>query len=342
MSAARYKSLKELRFRKPDGEVVSLEIPGDVNQDLLRHAVLDDYLVMTVATGRPIAESEVCTLKSGNSIVGFLIPGQTVLSPDQQLNSDPIYGTYSLIAAMKVCDGSFKQKYDLSPHSLAGFDSVNTVFYDDIFYLVVWLTRLGVSAADFTDDYFVSLARHGINPSSGGRRPLQTQRTLKSYGQSIQLSRNAKWPGYVRTIISELEPYAADPFLRFFYLYQVIETLMSVNFKSELAQIRIAFSAQPDISITQLREYVEKFQRIYKEKSRINNALRSVCPRSYASAEALLAELGEFDTDDTFGEMIYKVRNIVFHDYQRVHPFSNLVADLEEDLVSYILDKQLA
>ena len=338
----RYKSLKELRFRRPDSELLTLDIPPDLNQTLLNKAIRDDYLVLNVAIGRPIAESEVCTLKSGSSTVGFLIPGTAILSPEQQLNSDPLFGTYSLIAAMEVCDRSFKGDYALSSHSTAGFESASSVFYEDFFYLVVWLRKLEVTATNFHGEYFVSLARNGISPSSGDRRPLLSQRTLPSYGRVIQISKNTEWPSYVRTIISELEPYAADPFLRFFYLYQIIETLMSENFKSELTQIRASFEAQTEISITQLREYVEKFQRIYKEKARINNALQPMCPRSQASAQALLDALGEDHGDDTFGEMIYKVRNIVFHDYQRVHPHAALVAELEEDLLSYILEKKLA
>ncbi|KPN20279.1 hypothetical protein AO715_10325 [Xanthomonas sp. Mitacek01] len=60
------------------------------------------------------------------------------------------------------------------------------------------------------------------------------------------------------------------------------------------------------------------------------------------SAQALLNALGEFEQEDSFGEMIYKVRNIIFHDYQRAHPYASLVSDLEEDLTSYILEKKLA
>lgn len=340
--AIRYKSLKELRFYKPDGDTIALPVPHEINQSLLSKVVRSEYLVLTVAAGRSIAESEVSTLRAKGNIVGFLIPGQAILSPDQLRNSDPFFGAYALIAAMEVCDRSLRKNYDLSPHSVVGFEPASSVFHDDVFYLVVWLKKLGVSADGFLDDYFVSLARHGVFRSVNGKRPLQASRALGSYDQVLHLSQNAKWPSYVRTIISELEPFAEDPFLRFFYLYQVIETLMSENYKSELAAIRVAFDAQSDISITQLREYVEKFQRIYKEKSRINSALQPICSQSRMAAEAILSALGEDFADDTFGEVIYKVRNIVFHDYQRVHPHADLVADLEENLLNYILEKKLA
>lgn len=341
-SSARYRELRELRFRKPDGEVLTADIPPNLDQTLLRQAARDDYLVLTVATGRAVAESEVCTLRVGNNTVGYLIPGQAILSPDQQLNSDPFFGTYSLIAAMEVCERSFRGNYELSPLSTAGFESTSSIFFEGIFYIVVWLKRLGVSAGEFSDAFFVSLARHGISASSDGKMPLYTQRTLSSYARTIQISRNSEWPSYVRTIISELEPYAADPFLRFFYLYQIIETLMSRNFKSELAQIRLSFDAHTDMSITELREYVEKFQKVYKEKPRINSVLQPECPRSKTSAEALLKALGQVSSDDSFGEMIYKIRNAAFHDYQKVHPYVHLLADLEEDLLRYILEKKLA
>lgn len=338
----RCRRIKELRFRKSNGDVVSLVVPTNLNQELLVKAVRQDYLVLPVATGRLVAESEVAPLNLRGSTVGFLIPGQTILSADQGLNSDRLYGTYSLIAAMEVCQRSFRGDYTLASPESANAESSSPVFHEGIFYLVVWLTKLETSADSFFDGYFVSLARSGIVSFIPGSRPLRTERTLTSYTQPIALSKNPDWPEYVRTIVSLLEPHATDPFLRFFYLYQIIETLMGVKFKSGLGPLFLEFKQRSELSVTQLRDYIEKFQKVYREKPRINEALQPTCSNSQALAETLLEALGEETEDVPFGELIYKVRNIIFHDYSRVHAYSSMVADLEEALASYLFERHLS
>ncbi len=337
----RCRRIKELRFRKPDGSLIALEVPSALNQDLLVHADRREYVVLPVVTGRSVAESEVATLKLGSDIVGFLIPGQTILSPDQRLNSDRLFGTYSLIAAMEVCRSSHAGNYTLASPSVVASDSPGPVFHEGVFYLVAWLKKLDVASDSFLDQYFVSLARAGICSFIQGSKPLQTRRTRSSYMEPIALKRNQNWPEYVKTIFSELAPHAADPFLRFFYLYQVIETLMGDKYRSALGPILNDFKAEGDLSVSQLRDYIEKFQGVYREKPRINAALSPVCTGCEDSAKRLLVALGE-KTEVPFGELIYKVRNIIFHDYSRVHAHSALVADLEDFLASYLIEQHLS
>lgn len=338
----RCRRIKELRFRKSNGDVIPLAVPASLNQALLAEAVREDYLVLPVATGRLVAESEVAPLRLRGSTVGFLIPGQSILSPDLGLNSDRLYGTYSLIAAMEVCQRSHHGDYTLASPEAANAETTSPLFHEGIFYLVAWLKSLGASAESFFDRYFVSLARSGIVSFVPGSRPLRTERTLDSYAQPISLSKNPDWPEYVRTIVSLLEPHATDPFLRFFYLYQIVETLMGAKYKSGLGPLFLEFKERPDLSVTQLRDYIEKFQKIYKEKPRINAALQPTCPNSQGLAEALLEALGEETEDVPFGELIYKVRNIIFHDYSRVHAYSSMVSDLEDALASYLFERHLS
>lgn len=335
-----YKRVNEFYFKDLSGDISILPVPKNLNQDFLKRARPEEYLVIPFAAGRPVVESEVTSLTFRGSKIGFLIPGQALLSDYQGLNSDPFFGTYSLIAANKVCADSQRGEYTLSATSPSD-GSTSGVFHQGVFYLVVWLAKIGITEDEFHKSFFVCLARNGVFPYSAARQPSRSPRTLHSYNCIIGLFQNDEWPDYIRTIVSELSPFASDPFLRFFYVYQVIETLMSINFKNQLAKVRETFDQELDLSITQLKEYVDKFQKIYKERTRINNALQPISAKCVQSAEAVLDALGEKDPDLTFADMVYKVRNIVFHDYQRVHPHASLVADLEEDLMTYILDEKL-
>ena len=138
-----------------------------------------------------------------------------------------------------------------------------------------------------------------------------------------------------------LSPSVENVFLRFFYLYQVIETLMARDYTDRFNKIRASFSAQNDISITQLKDFLKNFNAIVKEEPRIKNALQPACAASNLIAEKILGCLGEKFDDLDFGARVYRIRNIIFHDYQRIHHMEEDVGDFEDGLLSYLLDKKL-
>lgn len=337
----RIKKVKELSFKRSDGEIIDLEIPQELNQSLLRSMISSEYVVTKMVVGREVRESEIVTLKSGG-VVGYLVPGQAILSKDHPMNGNPFFGTYSLIAAMKVCSDSFDNEYQLVGASGATATSNFGVFEEGVFYAVIWLKKLGVSAKDFAKKYFVSLAKSGVFISVRSDQPIPSSRTQESYEREIRLVRNSDWPDYIRVIVTELSPYAADPFLRFFYMYQVVETLMAVNYKGKLEEIKARFVGQADISITQLKDYMKEFQGITKEDARIKMAMYPPCPDSELFLNALLAKLNESHSDMEFGERVYKIRNIMFHDYQRILSFGADISAIEDCLMNYILDKKLS
>jgi len=116
---------------------------------------------------------------------------------------------------------------------------------------------------------------------------------------------------------------------------------MMENYSHRLAVIRKKFECQQEISITQLKDFLISFQELVKEEPRIKNALQPLCPESNLVSEKILATLGEDYKKLDFGQRIYKIRNIIFHDYQRIHHLNDDIAELEDSLSSYLLNKKL-
>ena len=92
---------------------------------------------------------------------------------------------------------------------------------------------------------------------------------------------------------------------------------------------------------TRTREILEKFQDATREKTRINAALVPECPTTAISAENLLTALNALDPDTSFAERIYRVRNILFHDYKQLHERGEQIASLCRDLFAYLVSKRL-
>ena len=337
----RLKQVKELDFQRPDGKKIPLAIPSDLNQSLLRNAVFKDYLIFKMTVGREIAEAEICQVKRDGDVVGFLIPGQAVLSTECAKNSDRLFGTYSLMVALAICIEAQSNSYNLANNKYAQAESKKDIFISGSFYAIIWIKPLGIPASAFLNNYFVSLAKNGIYPVSDDNMAIRSSRTFDSYNTSITIKKNRIWPAHIETILMRLAPFADNAFLRFFYLYQVIETLMTENYSNRLSIIRNRFDCAGDISITQLKGFVNDFQDIVKEEPRIKNALQPACTQTNLISEKILTALKEDFNELDFGQRIYKIRNIIFHDFQRIHHLSDDVLALEDNLSSYLLTEKL-
>lgn len=332
----RLKRIKKLKHKDISGEITVLEIPKNLNQENISKIKFSDYSVSIVAVDRELAEAEITTLKLKNTTVGFLIPGQAILSPDSPMNENSYYGPYSLIAAIAACKNSFENNYDLSSPT-----TNDGTFFTDLFYAVVWIEKLEVSKESFFDLYFACLARSGVYFSPKKEKPLPNNRTLETYSSEIRLTKNKEQRSYVSLITGELSPFTPDPFLRFFYLYQVIESLMTEEYESKYLAIKTKLDSHGTPTITQLHDFLDEFRDISKEKTRILNALQPKCIDSEKSAEKILTELGEDFGKLDFPGKIYCLRNIIFHDFKRIHKLSNEIAELEENLMNYILNIKL-
>ena len=333
------KKIKELWYNSPNGDQLTVPVPEELNQSLLKYADPNDYLVTTVVVGREIAEAEITTLKCKGDTVGFLIPGQAILSKNHPKNNDKFFGTYSLIAALVAFQRAKNHDFTLFENKTPA--SSRDIFSSGHFYAVVWIKRLNIKEPDFYQKYFVSLANSGIYKTNEFNKPIASSRTLDSYNTEISISTNKDWPAYISLIITQLSPYATDPFLRFFYLYQVIETLMAENYVERQDEIRNRFNKNPKPSITVLKDFLDEFKSIVNEAPRINSVLNPGCVDTNQSADDILGKLGIDHSELTFGAKIYKIRNTIFHEYKTILHMSHEITILEDRLLSYILSQKL-
>jgi hypothetical protein len=337
----RINKFKKLCFSRPDKTVITLDIPANLSQSLIKHTNFSEYSVHILKTNRIIAESEYSIIELENAgTVGYLIPSEAILSEENPNNKDKYYAAYSLIAAAIICENSFKKDYSLTHTDHGSAITAPMVFAENSFYLVTWNKKIP-DHTNFSKNYAVFFASKGLTFSQGQTQPLALTASQHVKGTFFRIKATKGLPDYIVTILTELIPCTVNPFLRFFYIYQVIEFLMSSEFNTRVTSLKQKFSAATSHSVTDLKDILKEFQKATKEDSRINSVLCPACPATEISAENILVTLNIQHDEMTFADKIYKIRNTLFHDYQRVHSHMESMSTLSDNLFSYLIEKKM-
>lgn len=332
---------KLLAFRKPDGDFLDIEVPGGWNQSLVKKIDRSEYTVHFVATDHTPAEADFCKVAVGSGpTCGFIMPGSAILSPDNPHSEDPVYCAYNLLIADAICRDSARDRYDLASDRLDLAHSRESVFRKGGFYLATWNKHLS-SPGSFARDFAISLCSHGLVFPTSAELPSRLISVPPTDGSTIRLKATDGLPDYVITILSSLVPYCDNPFLRFFYLYQVVEHLMGEVFDSRVADVRVQLTEKTNPSKVEIRKVLEKFQEATREKARINQVLSPECPTTLISTTSLLDTLGINEQNATFAERLYVVRNTLFHDYGVLHGHGPEISLICDGLYAYLVEKKI-
>ncbi len=338
----RISQVKKFYFLKPNAEEVELTVPTNINQSLVRLINPSEYSLKIMTTNRPISEAEYAAIQiKGGETVGHLIPCQAILSEHNPNITEAVYCAYTIIAAHLICEKSRQADYSLAHPDHAGATGPSTVFPENGYYLISWDRKIP-NAASFVQDYSLFFAGKGLLFS-----PKQAPLTLfpiqyDGTQTKLKLRATEDLPSYVATILTELFPFTENPFLRFFYIYQVIEHLMALDLNKQVDKLRAALGSGAVLSATELKEVFNTFQDATREKSRIKKALQPECQDSNSAAENLLGSVSIDYGKMNFAEKIYRIRNNLFHDYQTLHGCSSHMATLCDCLYVYLLGKRIS
>lgn len=334
--------IKNLTFKRADGVQLNKDVPLDLNQKSIIITDFDDYIIRIVGTSRSLVEKEFASfLDDDSKYFGCLISGSAILSDVNPNNRNPIFSAYSLIVAAHVCAASHIGNYSLASLSCQTAPVMDGVFVPDLFYAVFQKSKLKVPIRDFDNHYFPSLLASGLILTKDKIKPLPLLPSPQTYSGEIKLRQSRCHPDYFYQIFIGLLPYTGNPFLRFFYLYQIIEHLMSEGFQKKYAEVKTKLDSEINISVTTLRDFLKKLDSSTKEDARIRVVLQPACSITQICAENILDVLSIDRTDFCFADMVYKIRNVIFHDFERIHHLGAEVGIFSDNLLRYIVDEKL-
>jgi hypothetical protein len=335
--------ISRLSFKVGEGRALDLHVPIELNQDSVRLINFRDYSVWLVRPNREIAEAEFCTVcLPGGETVGYIIPGAAILSSDNPNNTNRIHGAYSLIVAAHVCERARAGDYSLVDHRYETANNPAGVFSQDHFYLVVWKSKLPYSE-HFASRYAISLASAGLIICSGERAPNYLPTEFAPISRRINLRPTpTKYPAHISIILTKLIPFTESPVLRFFYLYQIIEHLMAEVYDAKLNELRAQLTTPMPPSMGDMKDWLNAFSSATNEDARIKDVLSHSCPDLTLMLEKLLDSIGVDRTKFIFPQMVYKLRNVLFHEYSRVHDREVEIDEISNKLYEYLLDRKIA
>jgi hypothetical protein len=334
--------IRNLTFKRGDAVQINKEVPSSLNQKLVRVTNFDDYIIRIVGTSRSLAEKEFASFVDEDSKYwGCLISGSSILSDENPNNSNPVFSAYSLIVAAHVCASSHIGNYNLASLNCQTAVVMDEVFISDFFYAVFQKSKLTVPVRDFDSHFFPSLLANGLILTRDKVKPLPILSSPPVYSGEIKLRPSRRHPDYIYQIVIGLLPYTDNSFLRFFYLYQVIEHLMSEGFKQKYTEVKAKLDSETNMSVTTLRDFLKKLDSSTKEDARIRVVLQPACSITQLCAEQILDALVIDRSEFVFADMVYKIRNVIFHDFPRIHHLAAEVGVFSDNLLRYIVDEKL-
>lgn len=190
------------------------------------------------------------------------------------------------------------------------------------------------------DDYLPSLFYYGFFPLKKKDPEFITYTGIhleskRLYIRHVSESINNK--SFIFTIFSEVIAYESNAVFLFFYLYQIIETLMETIFQTE--QVKIVHELNSCLrNPTKIKEVFERINSNTSEKRRLVLLMSEYITSSpderdlKTACNNFLNEFG-FDSGQNLSEYLYRVRNFIFHQFWN---FRKEKMFMLEEIVKYL------
>ena len=141
----------------------------------------------------------------------------------------------------------------------------------------------------------------------------------------------------------------SDPVLRFFYLYQIVERVLDLELQEQLKNLSSEVSSD-DLNSLRVMDAFHSFKDALSEKNRMQKIFSEGSNNIFDASPAVpyfvgfLKECGiDADCNQNYGDLLYKVRNTIFHGWWRLsadpsEKFIAVVSELENDIPEFVIN----
>jgi len=351
-----------LKFRTPNGEVAgagkwmpaagggrvisvatSTDFEGDVEIGCLYQTPSDKEYDIDLLLSAPFINDGALVLvdKLSNERFGMLIPISALSSTSHDRAGDDFFQLIASTVFLKLLDGRFE------PHVIPDWKESGQYEISDFFIegICVWAVRKGCLAefgqAVNMDSYLPSLLSYGYSLYSSDE--VSRCSYLSAYKRDrlrnlnlVRVASDLSGYTYVVNLYRTVLPFESSPVAFFVLVYQIIEALMHDVFKRALSDFK-TYVGSFDSTVSELRELSGKLSGVTSEGQRIKevwDGLNLIVSKALKdNCELLLRESGRANKDG-IADLIYGVRNLIFHDYRAIPPAAlSIVNDINCGLV---------
>lgn len=275
--------------------------------------------------------------------IGWCVPINALDSTEHAFADNPHFLRYAYIGVLTALNsldsGFYYNKVNLDSSSKT---RITDIFHESTALLIISEETL-LNGKFEIDRWLPALAVHGyfrLTTSDPGLMLFKRESIKEPKVTFEPISGDVGNVEYISNIYSKILPYEAHPLLQFFYLYQVIELLMEIIFRTEQAAfVQKIIATQGDVNAT--KELLERGRDSYSsEKNRINlliskySHVESSLIDLRNSCNRLLEQVGRVE-GNSINSYLYPVRNFLFHQFR---DFPNTADPLLENVVSSLLN----
>ena len=279
--------------------------------------------------------------------LAWCIPIQALSSIEHSFSENEHFIQVASIASKLIIDNPPEREFLERPNFDSKTDQLNLsdFFKDSISVIILWQKAYSAPISNATiEAYLPNLLKYGYvmvdrtykkNIYWGGEKVLQNKIKVDEISNDIF---------YYQRIINNYKNHlgqSENSLFCFFYIYQIIELLLSQIQRNELQRTIIELSNHvPDY--THLSSTVNSLSKIKSHKELLKLLLTTYCDQSVinSSSSSLLAHCNSYlslcneKQVNSLHEAIYEVRNLLFHKYLLVNDSS--IESILAEIIAFI------
>ncbi|KDR39902.1 hypothetical protein [Caballeronia glathei] len=255
--------------------------------------------------------------------VGLLAPVRALASREHSRSDDEYFQTVAASAFWQLVEDKERHSQESTILDIATYSISD--FYDE--NLSVLIVNPLMQPTFNLNAYVPGLFSYGYSVYTPGR-PMSCSFDFKDLPKGKSLKLAPVWRDYViepyfKNLYTEILPYEINPIATFLLQYQVFEVLMQAVFAERLQQLKEAVGKFSGTA-SDLRELVTPIQELSAERDRIRTSisaasvpaelLHDICD----ACKALLAGANKAWKSEQCGDLLYDVRNLIFHNFRAI------------------------
>jgi hypothetical protein len=284
---------------------------------------------------REVRENEIHEVYScQGKRMGWIFPIQSLQSDKHSHVEDLNFLVFARIATELLLDGFPGVFLKVPKYDPGHVYSLSDFYSDQTVLMLLSRSNSEVQSGFDLTSYLPYLALHGFYGQSA-RDPydgvLEKEIKAKEDGSRLRLrslSSDLRVEPFISTLMMEILPYERQALSKFFFLYQLVELLIDRVLQESHKALAKDLLAAANGTGSNFKDLLDVFNEKLSEKKRINvlissyiakrpdeSSLRTLCG-------SFLRQLGIVNADGSdfinFSEYLYKVRNILFHNFRMV------------------------
>jgi hypothetical protein len=272
--------------------------------------------------------------------IGWIFPLQALQSKQHNYSADIHFLKYAKVAFSHLCNGQINGYKKTPTYPSDGYYDLNSFYHENSFVFVLSKQTLSIGSPFDISKYIPFFYSIGFYYQTLRDPATLTQSKYLQYsGEDLKritldcIPATIQNEQYIYSLLRDTLPYENSRLMAFFHLYQIVELLIDKIFMREQKETAERISAAISKPYA-IKEIMEELPKNLSEKNRLRRLFDNYLahpPDHNDLRQACNTLLSKHDRKNgqQFFEYLYRVRNLVFHEYRSIESEEELFEVVE-------------